>query len=142
MRKISQTATVEDYNPNAAANLSAPTTDKLRPASSSALVDEDAETSQPKKKHWFNVRKTRRHSDGGAVARDDEPIATAPTPGKSFVVIRDKKPQRPQSSSVLQQIASVEATGSGGSEDVTPKERRGSFVVLRDNKNGSGKGSS
>jgi hypothetical protein len=104
--------------------------------------DEDADMSQPKKKHWYNVRKNRRHSDGGAVARDEEPVATTPTPGKSFVVIRDKKPQRPQSTSLTLQTSKVPSGPDDADGSVTPKERRGSFVVLRDNKNGGGKGSS
>jgi len=138
MRTISQTAMVEDYNPNPASH--PPATGKPRRVSSSALLDEDVDILQPKRKHWYNVRKDRRHSDGGAVARDEEPVATTATPGKSFVVIRDKKPQGPQSTSPGPlQTTHAEASGIqdiGG--DVTPKERRGSFVVLRDNKNGKG----
>jgi hypothetical protein len=141
MRTISQTATVENYN--AASNLALPTTDRSRRVSSSAVVDEDADTSQPKKKHWYNVRKNRRHSDGGALARVENPVAIGPTAGgKSFVVIRDKKPQRPQSTSLTQHAPEMASGSDDADGSVTPKERRGSFVVLRDNKNGGGKGTS
>lgn len=137
MRTISQTAMVEDYNP-----AQQPSADKARRASS-AVLDVDADMSQPKKKHWYNVRRNRRHSDGGTVARDedeDEPVAMTPTAGKSFVVIRDKKPQGPQNTSAGPQ-QTTHAEGSGTEDtagDVAPKERRGSFMVLRENKNGRG----
>jgi len=143
MRTISQTAMVEDYNPGPVSHLSPLAADRSRRASSSAVLDdEDADMSQPKKKHWYNVRKNRRHSDGGALTRDDDPIATTPTPGKSFVVIRDKKPQ--STSPRPHETPKAEASGSEGTDgDVTPKKRRGSFVVLRDNnKNGGGRGAS
>jgi hypothetical protein len=130
---------VEDYNP--APQPSATTIDKTRRASS-AVLDGDADMSQPKKKHWYNVRKSRRHSDGGTVARgeDEEPVAMPAAPGKSFVVIRDKKPQAPQSTSAgPQQTTHAEASGTEDTiGDVTPKKRRGSFMVLRDDKNGRG----
>jgi len=126
---------VEDYNP-----AQQPSADKARRASS-AVLDADADMSQPKKKHWYNVRRNRRHSDGGTVARDeDEPVAMTPTAGKSFVVIRDKKPQGPQNTSAGPQ-QTTHAEGSGTEDtagDVAPKERRGSFMVLRENKNGRG----
>lgn len=145
MRMISQTAMVEDYNPNPTSHPVPPSAYRIRRASSSAVVDDDdADVSQPKKKHWYNVRKKRRHSDGALLTRDEELAVTAPTPGKSFVVIRDKKPQRPQSTSLGQhQPSDAEASGSEVTDgETTPKERRGSFMVLRDNKNSGGKGSS
>jgi len=107
MRAMSQTAMVEDYSPTSAFHISSSplSGERSRRASSSAVADEDADMAQPKKKHWYNVRKNRRHSDGGALTRDEalvEPIVTNPAPGKSFVVIRDKKPQRPLTSPLHQ----------------------------------------
>ena len=116
-RTKSQTAIIEDFNPT---SLYSPpsTADKTRQASSSDTADEGADGSQPKKKHWYQIRKNRRHSEGAdALARDEaegdpdpeEPAATTPTPGKSFVVIRDK---RPQNSSTRPATGNTDASGS------------------------------
>ena len=100
-RTKSQTAIIEDFTPTSL-YLSPPAADKSRRASSSDTADEAADSSQPKKKHWYQIRKNRRHSEGAQVlARDDgegdpdpeEHSATTPTPGKSFVVIRNKRPR-------------------------------------------------
>lgn len=58
---------------------------------------EGAGQQQPKKKGWFNIRRNRRHSDGQLLDNPgggDGTDALNPTQetGKSFVVIRDKKP--------------------------------------------------
>lgn len=141
-RTKSQTAIVEDFNPTSL-YLSPPTADKSRRASSSGIADEDADGSQPKKKHWYQIRKNRRHSEGAdALARDDgegepepdEPAATTPTPGKSFVVIRDK---RPQSSSPRPATGNTDASGSTD-RATTPT----SFRVLRGKDTGEGRASS
>lgn len=61
------------------------------------------DASQPKKKHWFNIRRNRRHSDGlvlDDVEEDENAGASSPKePGRSFVVIRDRRPMtsRPES---------------------------------------------
>lgn len=58
---------------------------------------------QPKKKHWFNIRRHRRHSDGlvlDDVGEDSNAVASSSKePGRSFVVIRDRRPMssRPDS---------------------------------------------
>ncbi|KAI6034955.1 hypothetical protein F5J12DRAFT_790051 [Pisolithus orientalis] len=57
-------------------------------------------TQPPRKKGWFNIRRNRRHSDGqileDATAEAEEDsnasFAKQPETGRSFVVIRDKKP--------------------------------------------------
>lgn len=140
IRTKSQTAIVEDFNPAAALYLTPPVGDKSRRASSSAVVEDGADATQPKKKHWYQIRKNRRHSEGDALEREEEePVATTPTPGKSFVVIRDRKPQ---SSSPRPATANTEASGSDGAGTETPKERPTSFVVLRGNNNGEGRNSS
>lgn len=129
VRNKSQTAIVEDFAP--AQRLAAPVGEELRRTSS---ADEDTDTSQPKKKHWFNIRKNRRHSDGDALARDGDPsdatpTVTTPTPGKSFVVLRDKKPQ---SSANRPEQYNADGSGSEGSGARTPQEEGpSSFKVLR-----------
>lgn len=138
-RTKSQTAIIEDFDP-ATLYLSPPAADKSRRASSSGIAEEGADGSQPKKKHWFQIRKNRRHSEGAdALARDDgepepeEPVATTPTPGKSFVVIRDK---RPQSSSPRP------ATGNTDVSDSTDRAATPtSFKVLRGKDGGEGRAS-
>ena len=63
----------------------------------------NADGVQPRKKHWFNIRRHRRHSDGlvlDDVEEDDNAMASSPKePGRSFVVIRDRRPMssRPES---------------------------------------------
>ncbi|KAG9317716.1 hypothetical protein JVU11DRAFT_1930 [Chiua virens] len=54
-------------------------------------------SSQPRKKHWFNIRRNRRHSDGLVLddVEEDETAAAVSSskgPGRSFVVIRDRRP--------------------------------------------------
>jgi hypothetical protein len=90
----------------------------------SPVTDDDSpEVSQPKKRHWFQLRKPRRHSDGDdarpgdEVLMDDKPADT----GRSFVVLRDRKPSQP--------LASGSGSGSGGASDDAPPAK--SFVVLR-----------
>lgn len=51
----------------------------------------------PKKKGWFNIRRNRRHSDGQILenateAEDSSALHPRPETGRSFVVIREKKP--------------------------------------------------
>jgi hypothetical protein len=86
------------------------------------LDDDASEVNQPtKKRHWFQLRRARRHSDGveARAKRDtlmDEPGET----GRSFVVLRDRKPSQPVAS----------GSGSGGEPSGTLAPAR-SFVVLR-----------
>lgn len=90
----------------------------------SPVSDEDLpEVSQPKKRHWFQLRKPRRHSDGedarpGEEVLEDEPADT----GRSFVVLRDRKSSQPLAS------GSGSGSGSGGASETPPGK---SFVVLR-----------
>jgi len=61
------------------------------------------DASQPRKKHWFNIRRNRRHSDGLVLddVEEDENAGASSSkePGRSFVVIRDRRPMtsRPES---------------------------------------------
>ena len=91
----------------------------------SPISDDDAsEVNQPtKRRHWFQRRKPRRHSDGdearppGEVALTDKPSDT----GRSFVVLRGRKTSQPS-----QPV--VSGSDSGGPSDAPPVK---SFVVLR-----------
>ena len=63
----------------------------------------NVDVGQPRKKHWFNIRRNRRHSDGlvlDDVGENDNVVDSSPKePGRSFVVIRDRRPMssRPES---------------------------------------------
>ncbi|KAH9994086.1 hypothetical protein BJV74DRAFT_915651 [Russula compacta] len=96
----------------------------------SPISDEDAtEVSQPKKRHWYQLRKPRRHSYGdeaqvGDVALTDKSGDT----GRSFVVLRGRK------------SAQVMASGSGSGEASDAQQQQQparSFVVLRGKDNPS-----
>jgi hypothetical protein len=92
----------------------------------SPISDDDAsEVDQPKKRHWFQLRKPRRHSSGedarlgdAAAVSDKEKSGTA---GRSFVVLRDRK--------ISQPMASGSVSGGGGAASTEPPAR--SFVVIR-----------
>ena len=85
---------------------------------------------QPKKRNWFNIRRNRRHSDGDRLdsfVGEAEPVgdSSPKDAGKSFVVIRARKPQssqpdtRPQTHRVRY---SMDETGGGSSSQVnSPK---------------------
>ncbi|KAL4081472.1 hypothetical protein V8B97DRAFT_31318 [Scleroderma yunnanense] len=60
-------------------------------------VEAGAGAQPPKKKGWFNIRRNRRHSDGQILdnaleAEDNSALPAKPDTGRSFVVIREKKP--------------------------------------------------
>jgi hypothetical protein len=90
----------------------------------SPVTDDDSpEVSQPKKRYWFQLRKPRRHSDGGEARPGEEVLTDKPADtGRSFVVLRDRKASQP--------LASGSGSGSGtGEASDTPRAK--SFVVLR-----------
>ncbi|EPQ58976.1 hypothetical protein GLOTRDRAFT_135976 [Gloeophyllum trabeum ATCC 11539] len=151
VRTKSQTAIIEDassyFNPSASSapmlgSLSAAVENsRLQPEPQRATheqeqtVDDDwtSEMIQPKKKHWFNLRKPRRYSEGNPLqldesAPDEQPQAS----GKSFVVIRDRKPAGRASEEPRSRRSE---SGIPSSDDA---ERPKSFVVLRGNNNSSG----
>ncbi|KAH9071688.1 hypothetical protein EDB83DRAFT_268205 [Lactarius deliciosus] len=88
----------------------------------SPVSDDDAsEVNQPRKRHWFQLRKPRRHSDGDEARPED----VAPTgnsgedaAGRSFVVVRSRKSSQPMAGE----------PGTSGTSDAPPAK---SFVVLR-----------
>jgi hypothetical protein len=88
----------------------------------SPISDDDAsEVNQPiKKRHWFQLRRARRHSEGDEARPKQDVLTDKPDEaGRSFVVVRDRKPSQPVAG----------GSGSGGpSETLTPAR---SFVVLR-----------
>ncbi|EGN92046.1 hypothetical protein SERLA73DRAFT_117887 [Serpula lacrymans var. lacrymans S7.3] len=101
-------------------------------------IPENVDTgSASKKRHWFNIRRNRRHSEGDILDTQDEETgsSTPPPPketGRSFVVIRDRKPQSSsqpdQPTQQIQQVAEAAGIATGST---SPTERPKSFVVLR-----------
>jgi hypothetical protein len=88
----------------------------------SPISDDDTpEVNQPtKKRHWFQLRKPRRHSDGAETLPAEGTLTDKPgNTGRSFVVLREQKSSQPMAS----------GSSSGGPSDAPPPAR--SFVVLR-----------
>ena len=95
----------------------------------SPISDDDASevvNQSTKKRHWFQLRKPRRHSDGDEARPGD--VSTSPTTnnkteeaGRSFVVIRGRNDSQP--------VQSGARSGGGEPSDAPPPTR--SFVVLR-----------
>ncbi|KAF8264953.1 hypothetical protein EI94DRAFT_1779451 [Lactarius quietus] len=115
VRKKSQTAIIEH----------APVPPRILPI---PISDDDAsEVNQPtKRRHWFQLRKPRRHSYGDEarpadVAPADQPEDT----GRSFVVVRNRKMSQPMAGE----------SGTSGTSDTPPAK---SFVVLRNKDNSPG----
>ncbi|ETW84113.1 hypothetical protein HETIRDRAFT_34584 [Heterobasidion irregulare TC 32-1] len=138
VRKKSQSAVIEN-TPVLAGTSSSRAQDVDRPARRqsihpevvSPLTDDDvSEYTQPKKKHWFQRRKPRRHSDGDSTRPSREGIAPAPEGGgTSFVVVRNRRVSQPMaSSSRIAADASEMESGAGASEPAGPQK---SFVVIR-----------
>ncbi|THH16421.1 hypothetical protein EW146_g4219 [Bondarzewia mesenterica] len=91
---------------------------------SPAMDDDASEVNQPKKKHWYQRRKPRRHSEGDNSRPSGETAAPAPEGGSSFVVVRNRRASQPLASS--SKDVAVEADG-------PPK----TFVVIRGKDNPS-----
>ncbi|KAI0265161.1 hypothetical protein BC834DRAFT_825410 [Gloeopeniophorella convolvens] len=146
VRRKSQTAIIEHLPPSPAAPAASPNPAPSSFRRHSTLLDvaspvsdeEEGQQLQPRRRHWFQLRRPRRHSAGdeSALAGDDAPVAPAPAPeeeggqGRSFVVVRKR-----QSAQMLGASASGSGSGSGsgeavggGGEVATPAR---SFVVLR-----------
>lgn len=132
MRKKSQTAIIE-HAPVPPRVLAVPSEaeasrmpSSYRPHSqlweaTSPISDDDAsEVNQPtKKRHWFQLRKARRHSDGDdARPADVAPVDQTGDTGRSFVVVRSRKTSQPM----------ADEAGPSGTSDAPPAK---SFVVLR-----------
>jgi len=89
----------------------------------SPVLDDDAsEVNQPtKKRHWFQLRRARRYSDGTETRAKQDVLTDEPgETGRSFVVLRDRKSSQP--------VASGSGSSSEPSETLAPAK---SFVVLR-----------
>lgn len=76
----------------------------------------NVDAGQLKKKHWFNIRRNRRHSDGLVLddVEDDNAVASSSKePGRSFVVIRDRRPMssRPESQPSQKPRQSLDESG-------------------------------
>jgi hypothetical protein len=88
----------------------------------SPTSDDDAsEVEQPKKRHWYQLHKPRRHSDGDEAGPGDvSPANKSGEAGRSFVVLRNRNSHQP--------VASASGTGHGEASKAPPAK---SFVVLR-----------
>ena len=105
VRTKSQTAIVEN-SPTVFHNLSPRRTsehadrrnsDKYsHPAALTFQDEDDSDLGHPKKKHWYQLRRARPRSEGSSLpVMDSSLISPSPDsePGRSFVVIRARKPQ-------------------------------------------------
>ncbi|KAI0053700.1 hypothetical protein FA95DRAFT_478159 [Auriscalpium vulgare] len=125
VRTKSQTAVIENVANVATAtqpslNISA-RRQSLRPEIVSPITDDDASVvNEPKKKNWFQLLKPRRHSESDG-PRPGEGLTQEAVPGRSFVVVRDRRASH-------QPLASSSRTEEqASSEPQAPK----SFVVIR-----------
>ncbi|KAI1796123.1 hypothetical protein LXA43DRAFT_880388 [Ganoderma leucocontextum] len=85
-------------------------------------ADDIAALATPKKKHWYNRRKSRRMSDSDVASSDHTPPVSQET-GRSFVVMRKRRPGFPSSS----QGSSTSPSPREGADE----QGRRSFAVLR-----------
>ncbi|KAG6331376.1 hypothetical protein ID866_7714 [Astraeus odoratus] len=84
----------------------------------------------PKKKGWFNIRRNRRHSDSQILvdateAEDSSTLNAKPETGRSFVVIRDRKPLS------AQPHPDPQGRKASQSLDESSPKPSSSFVVIR-----------
>lgn len=92
-------------------------------------MDFDDEASEaPKKKHWFQLRKPRRYSEGAGDAMD-RPVFYEDEPeegqGRSFTVVRARRASQPMGTT-------AGTSGSGGDTEPSSGSTPGrSFVVVR-----------
>ncbi|KAG1868176.1 hypothetical protein C8R48DRAFT_771875 [Suillus tomentosus] len=83
----------------------------------------NSDPDQPKKRHWYNIRRNRRHSEGdrldsGVSEVEPEGSSSPKDSGKSFVVIRARKPQssQPDTHPQIHKVRySMDETGGGPS---------------------------
>ncbi len=145
IRTKSQTAIIEHAAGSAGPSAFVPTGAATRPTKQSATpppsaytsgstpLDEDngSDSETPKKKPWYHLRRHRPHSSEGTSSAPNKPAeepvpaaepATAPTPGRSFVVVR--KPQ--VSPGRTPKLSTASAPGLGGSGS-SPGPSRQSF---------------
>lgn len=140
VRTKSQTAIVEDasvlYNLQAGTSgiFEQPSTDQqreepLRPPQipvANETDDSSSDAPEPKRNHWYNFRKNRRMSEvepSGEQALEEG--------GRSFVVIRDKRPSTAPQVQTADPAAEQSASTSADPGEGEPQR---SFVVIRGNK--------
>ncbi|KAI6024474.1 hypothetical protein EDC04DRAFT_249060 [Pisolithus marmoratus] len=93
----SMSSAVQESHPIREPETSAPL-DNSPNASAGGSLEGGGQQQPPKKKGWFNIRRNRRHSDGqiledaSEAPEDSNAASSRPETGRSFVVIRDKKP--------------------------------------------------
>jgi hypothetical protein len=86
--------------------------------------ESSSDPDQPKKRHWYNIRRNRRHSEGdrldsGVGEVEPEGSSSPKDSGKSFVVIRARKPQssQPDTHPQIHKVRySMDETGGGPSQ--------------------------
>ncbi|OBZ70501.1 hypothetical protein A0H81_09680 [Grifola frondosa] len=119
IRTKSQTAIIEDASAlvalAAVPRLGSNTT--ADPPGPPEAAGDDPSTAQPKKKHWYMRRKSRRMSEGDLLG--SSPLAQ--DAGRSFVVVRKQRPGAPSTSRDALAPSDVDAEG----------EQKRSFTVLR-----------
>ncbi|TFK46886.1 hypothetical protein OE88DRAFT_1666659 [Heliocybe sulcata] len=151
VRTKSQTAIIEDassyFSPGASS--SQPMLGSLSAAVESTRPQQEAqgeaepsyedegvsEFAQRRKKHWFNLRKPRRYSEGNPLQAEQGEAGPSSEPpsmsGRSFVVIRDRK-------AVGRASEEPKSRKSESAIEPSDGERPKSFVVLRGKDNSSG----
>jgi hypothetical protein len=103
VRTRSQTAVVENISallsnlPTRRMSVSAEhrLSSNLSPPTAFPFQDEESDSDHPKKKPWYQRRRNRPRSEGSSLpgTSQPEPLPSGSEPGRSFVVIRDRKPQ-------------------------------------------------
>ncbi|KAH7887448.1 hypothetical protein F5I97DRAFT_1860502 [Phlebopus sp. FC_14] len=96
--------------------------------SSGEAVLTDLGSSQPRKRHWFNIRRNRRLSEGPIPEDTAEEGGASPSQkesGRSFVVIRDRRPMSSQPEQNPQRL------GHRHSLDASTTKPSSSFVITR-----------
>jgi len=135
-RKKSQTAIIEEPQAFTKASFanqqvtlgSTPLRNFTTPDMGEQVTDDDSDFNQPKKRHWYQLRRQRRYSDGESIGRENESKPERKDkPGQSFVVVRKRKPSQP--------LASGSALPPAEPAESQDRTKKSSFVVIR-GKNG------
>ncbi|TCD63482.1 hypothetical protein EIP91_005364 [Steccherinum ochraceum] len=120
IRTKSQTAIIEDPSGLPFGSQPMPTRLNLGGDVLSDGEDDEHLGTQPRKKHWYNIRKPRSSTEPEATAPElSPPPPSDPSPGRSFVVVRKQRPG----------TAGSQAPSAGPSSSDEPAPR--SFTVLR-----------
>lgn len=133
MRTKSQTAVIIGDIAALSATPVSPPPQEEHPSMATKTNSGESSTSdpdQPKKRHWYNIRRNRRHSEGdrldsGVSEVEPEGGSSPKDPGKSFVVIRGRKPQssQPDTHPQVHKVRySMDETGGGPSSQTKSRK--------------------